>query len=167
MSLRIGAGCGREPSIFVLHENSTWVEPLRRAFAERNAPFTEWFLDRGSLDLGASPPQGIFYNRMSASSHTRGHRYAPEYTAAVLAWLTRHGRRIVNGERALQLELSKVAQYESLVGFGIETPATIAAIGREHIPQAASAIGYPVILKHNRAGKGLGVKLIYSDAALQ
>ena len=50
--------------------------------------------------------------------------------------------------------------------FGIETPATIAAIGREHIPQAASAIGYPVILKHNRAGKGLGVKLIYSEAAL-
>src|SRR5207244_7012394 len=55
----------------------------------------------------------------------------------------------------------------SLAKFGIETPATIAAIGREHIPQAASAIGYPVILKHNRAGKGLGVKLIYTEAALQ
>ena len=54
-----------------------------------------------------------------------------------------------------------------LARFGIETPATIAAIGREHIPKAASAIGYPVILKHNRAGKGLGVKLIYSGAALQ
>ena len=51
--------------------------------------------------------------------------------------------------------------------FGIETPATIATIGREHIPQAASAIGYPIILKHNRAGKGLGVKLIYSEAALE
>ena len=103
---------------------------------------------------------------MSASSHTRGHRYAPEYTAAVLAWLTKHGRTIVNGERALQLEISKVAQYESLARFGIETPATIAAIGREHIPRAAAGVGYPVILKHNRAGKGLGVKLIYSEAAL-
>ena len=51
--------------------------------------------------------------------------------------------------------------------FGIETPATIAAIGREHIPRAAAAIGYPTILKYNRAGKGLGVKLIYSEAALQ
>jgi hypothetical protein len=104
---------------------------------------------------------------MSASSHTRGHRYAPEYTGAVLAWLTRHGRTIVNGERALQLEVSKVAQYESLARFGIETPATIATIGREHIPRAAAVIGYPVILKHNRAGKGLGIKLIYSEAALQ
>jgi len=40
-------------------------------------------------------------------------------------------------------------------------------LAREHIPRAAAAIGYPVILKHNRAGKGLGVKLIYSEAALQ
>src|SRR5262249_57527197 len=63
--------------------------------------------------------------------------------------------------------ISKVGQYESLAKFGIETPATIGAIGREHIPRAASAIGYPVILKHNRAGKGLGVKLIYSEAALR
>jgi glutathione synthase/RimK-type ligase-like ATP-grasp enzyme len=154
------------PRIFVLHENTPWIEPLRREFAAIDAPFSEWFIDRGQVDLTSTPPEGIFYNRMSASSHTRGHRFAPEYTGAVLAWLTRHRRTIVNGERALQLEISKVAQYESLVRFGIETPATIAAIGREHVPGAASAIGYPVILKHNRAGKGLGVKLIYSDAAL-
>ncbi len=156
-----------QPRIFVLHENTPWVEPLRREFAAIDAPFSEWFLDRGLVDLTLAPPEGIFYNRMSASSHTRGHRYAPEYTAAVLAWLTKNGRTIVNGERALQLEISKVAQYESLDRFGIETPATIAAIGREHIPRAAATIGYPIILKHNRAGKGLGVKLIYSEAALQ
>jgi len=155
-----------QPRIFVLHENTPWVEPLRRQFAAIDAPFSEWFLDRGAVDLTSVPPEGIFYNRMSASSHTRGHRYAPEYTAAVLAWLTKHGRTIVNGERALQLEISKVAQYQSLARFGIETPATIAVIGREHIARAASIIGYPLILKHNRAGKGLGVKLIYSDAAL-
>jgi len=156
-----------QPRIFVLHENTPWVEPLRRELKGIDAPFSEWFLDRGLVDLTSTPPEGIYYNRMSASSHTRGHRYAPEYTAAVLAWLAKHRRTIVNGERALQLEISKVAQYESLTRFGIETPATIAAIGREYIPSAAAALGYPVILKHNRAGKGLGVKLIYSQDALQ
>jgi hypothetical protein len=156
-----------QPRIFVLHENAPWVEPLRREFAAIDAPFSEWFLDRGLLDLTSAPPEGVFYNRMSASSHTRGHRYAPEYTAAILAWLKRHGRAVVNGERALQLEISKVAQYQSLAGCGIETPATVAVIGREHLPRAASVIGYPIILKHNRAGKGLGVKLIYSEAALE
>jgi glutathione synthase/RimK-type ligase-like ATP-grasp enzyme len=155
------------PAIYVLHENTEWVEPLRRELSAIGVPFFEWFIDRGLLDLRSPPPEGVFYNRMSASSHTRGHRYAPEHTAAVLAWLTRHRRTIVNGERALQLEISKVAQYESLARFGIDTPPTIAAIGREHIVAAAAAIGYPVILKHNRAGKGLGVKRLDTAAALE
>ena len=70
--------------IYVIHENNTWVEPLREAFAELGLPFVEWFLDSGVINLDAEPPQGVFYNRMSASSHTREHRWAPEYTAAVL-----------------------------------------------------------------------------------
>ena len=113
---------------------------------------------RGNLDLRVSPPPGVFYNRMSASSHTRDHRYAPELTGAVLSWLKSRGATVVNGERALQLELSKVAQYEALAKFGIETPQTLAVVGRENIAEAARRLGYPVILKHNRAGKGLGVR---------
>ncbi|MBI2229229.1 MAG: alpha-L-glutamate ligase, partial [Deltaproteobacteria bacterium] len=73
---------------------------------------------------------------------------------AVLAWLTRHGRTVVNGERALQLEISKVAQYEALAKFGVETPETLAVVGRDNIPEAAARLGFPLILKHNRAGKG-------------
>ena len=38
------------------------------------------------------------------------HNYGPEYTAATLAWLESHGRRIVDNGRALQLEPSKIAQ---------------------------------------------------------
>lgn len=152
--------------VYVIHENSTWVEPLRQAFAELRTPFAEWFLDRGALDLRKPPPLGVFYNRMSASSHTRDHRYAAEYTAAVQEWLARHGRVVVNGPRALALEISKVAQYQALAQFGIATPDTIAVVGREHVAEAADALGYPVILKHNRAGKGLGVQLLLSRAAL-
>src|SRR3954454_21013019 len=156
----------RSPRVYVIHENDEWVVPLRKNFEARGIPFAEWHLDEGILDLRATPPPGIFYNRMSASSHTRDHRYAPELTGAVLAWLKGHGAIVVNGERALQLELSKVAQYESLRKFGIETPQTLAVVGMENIAKAARRLGYPVILKHNRAGKGLGVRLLLSAAAL-
>src|SRR3954451_20291354 len=153
--------------VYVIHENGTWVEPLRAAFAELGTPFEEWFLDRGVLDLRAPPPEGVFYNRMSASSHTRDHRYAAEYTAAALAWLERQGRTLVNDGRALRLEVSKVAQYEALAAFGIRTPDTLAVVGRENISGAADKLGYPLILKHNRGGKGLGVRLFLSRAALE
>jgi len=152
---------------YILHENDAWVEPLRRELAAAGVPFEEWFLDTGILDLRRAPPAGVFYNRMSASSHTRGHRYAPEYAAAVLEWLERHGRTIVNGRRALQLEVSKVAQYQALAEFGVPTPDTLAVVGREQIREAAASLGYPLILKHNRAGKGLGVRLLLSEAALE
>jgi hypothetical protein len=145
--------------IYVLHENDAWVEPLRAAFAELALPYAEWFIDQGTLDLAATPPQGVFYNRMSASSHTRDHRYAAELTGGVLAWLERHGRRVINNGRALQLEISKIAQYAALARHGIRVPRTIAAVGAQHIVEAARAMPGRFITKHNRAGKGLGVKL--------
>jgi hypothetical protein len=153
--------------IYVIHENDAWVEPLRAAFAEIDAPFEEWFLSEGLLDLSQAPPPGVFYNRMSASSHTRDHRYAAELTGGVLAWLESHGRKVVNNGRALQLEISKVAQYAELAKFGIRTPRTVAAVGRDNIIAAAHLISSPFITKHNRAGKGLGVKLFQSIDALR
>jgi glutathione synthase/RimK-type ligase-like ATP-grasp enzyme len=156
----------RMSKVFVIHENDAWVEPLRAAFARLGTPYEEWFLDEGVLDLTTPPPEGVFYNRMSASSHTRGHTHAPEYAGAVIEHLERHGRLVVNGRRALQLELSKVAQYAALAGFDIPTPPTIAVVGTQHLAAAAEKLGFPVILKHNRAGKGLGVQLILSAAAL-
>ncbi|MGE5169762.1 MAG: ATP-grasp domain-containing protein [Rudaea sp.] len=144
--------------IHVIHENDAWVAPLRDAFAELGLPYTEWFIAEGAFDVSQAPPEGVFYNRMSASSHTRGHRYAPELTGAVLAWLERHGRRIVNDKRALALEISKAAQYAALERHGIRVPRTIAAVGRDAIVDAAKTIGAPFITKHNRAGKGLGVR---------
>ena len=73
---------------------------------------------------------------------------------------------MVNGERALQLEVSKVAQYSALAAFDIETPETLAVIGRANIAAAAERLGFPLILKHNRGGKGLGVRLFLSREAL-
>jgi hypothetical protein len=100
---------------------------------------------------------------MSASSHTRGHRFGPEYTQLVLNWLERHGRRVVNDSRALYLEVSKIAQYAALQRAGVTTPRTAAAIGRDHVLEAARAFGPgPYILKPNRGGKGLGVQLFQS-----
>jgi hypothetical protein len=153
--------------IHVIHENDAWVEPLRAAFQEQSLPFEEWFLSEGLLDFSGTPPEGIFYNRMSASSHTRDHRYAAELTGCVLPWLELHGRRVVNDSRALRLEISKIAQYAELAKFGIRTPRTLAAVGRGHIVEAARKMPGSFITKHNRAGKGLGVRLFHDVKSLQ
>jgi len=152
--------------IHILHENHAWTDPLKTALEARGLPFEDWHLDEGSFDLSAAPPQGVFYNRMSASSHTRGHRWAPEYTAAVLAWLESAGRRVINSGRALQLEISKVAQYSELAAHGIRTPRTVAVVGKGGLLAAAGSFDGPFITKHNRAGKGLGVRLFRDTGEL-
>jgi hypothetical protein len=154
--------------IHVIHENAAWLEPLSRALDAEQLPWRDWFLDRGIFDLSKPPPEGVFYNRMSASSHTRNHRYAAELAASVLAWLGRHSRRVVNGSRALDLEISKVRQYAALEAAGIATPRTVLVAGADLLVAAADRHfpGVPVILKPNRGGKGLGVQLFQTTPAL-
>ncbi|MCA1320378.1 alpha-L-glutamate ligase [Bacillus tianshenii] len=154
--------------IYIIHENKEWTDHLTNRLKELDLPFEEWHLDEGLVPLVEAPPEGVFYNRMSASSHTRDHRFAPELTGAVLSWLEHHGRKVLNGSRALQLELSKVNQYTSLEKQGIRTPKTIAAVGKANIIEAAKKLGSEsFITKHNRAGKGLGVQLFRSTASLE
>ncbi len=79
-----------KPKVYILHENREWILPLIEGLEMLHTPFEEWSLDRGTIDIAKAPPLGIFYNRMSASSHTRGNRYAVEMTGPVLAWCWRH-----------------------------------------------------------------------------
>jgi glutathione synthase/RimK-type ligase-like ATP-grasp enzyme len=74
---------------------------------------------------------------------------------------------VINNGRALQLEVSKIAQYAALSNYGIRTPRTIAAVGRQPIIDAAQKMTGPFITKHNRAGKGLGVRLFNNVDALR
>ncbi|KAB2333958.1 ATP-grasp domain-containing protein [Bacillus mesophilum] len=154
--------------VYVIHENSEWTVHLTNRLEELGVPYQEWHLDEGTLDLSSEPPEGIFYSRMSASSHTRDHRFAAEFSGQVLAWLEAHGRTVLNGTNALKLEVSKVLQYLELEKCGVKTPKTIAAVGKQQILKAAEAFaGQPFITKHNRAGKGLGVQLFQSIDALK
>ncbi|MFE4239362.1 ATP-grasp domain-containing protein [Peribacillus butanolivorans] len=154
--------------IYIIHENEEWTAHLTKRMNELELPYEEWHLDQGVVDLTEEPPEGVFYSRMSASSHTRGHRFAPEMTESVLAWLEQHNRTVFNGTRALRLEVSKVNQYTALTRAGIKTPQTIAAVGKENIMKAAEKLNVAsFITKHNRAGKGLGVQLFHSVEALK
>jgi hypothetical protein len=144
--------------VHVLHENPEWLPPFAAALDAEGVAWEEWFLDGGVLDLDAVPPEGVFYCRMSASSHTRGHKRAKDHTRSVLSWLESHGRRVVNGRRVLELEMSKVDQHAALRAAGFDVPRTIAVIGADGLTEQARQLPPPFMTKHNQGGKGLGVQ---------
>jgi D-alanine-D-alanine ligase-like ATP-grasp enzyme len=146
-------------TVHVLHENPEWMPPFAAAFAAEGVDWDETLVTGGSLDLTAAPPPGLWWSRMSASAHTRGHTAAAEHARALLDLLEAYGRRVVNGRAVLDLELSKVRQLALLRAAGVAVPGTIAVVGDrpDDLLAAAAAIGPPVVVKPNRGGKGLGV----------
>jgi hypothetical protein len=77
---------------------------------------------------------------------------------------------VVNGSRALDLEISKVRQYAALEAAGFAVPRTVLVLGEPKRILAAARehfAGDPLILKPNRGGKGLGVRLFPDLSALE
>ncbi|MDA7797411.1 alpha-L-glutamate ligase [Gammaproteobacteria bacterium] len=153
--------------IYIIHENKEWLSPFEEALIELGAPYTFWYIPEMNFNLLDIPPEGVFYNRMSASSHSRNHRYEPELALGILEWLKRHNRKVVNGPRALDLEISKIRQYQELEKCNIKTPATFASVRKNTLLEGAMKISFPLISKHNRAGKGLGVYKFADKASLE
>ena len=146
----------------MLHENPDWFAPLGDALDAAGVPHEQWLLGDGVVDLDDEPPPGVFWSRMSASSHTRQHPHAKDHARALLGWLETHGRRVVNGRRALELEVSKAAQLTALRAAGFDVPRTLAVAATAALPAAARKLPAPFISKHNQGGKGLGVRLFSS-----
>lgn len=145
--------------VHILFENEAWLPALTDALTARGVPFRPWFVDGGAIDLAGPAPEGVFVNRMSPSAHTRGNQGGVRYVSELLGWLEANGRRVFNGSEAFALEVSKVRQDWTLRAAGIDTPETIAVVGRDALVAAARRLGSPFVTKHNQGGKGLGVTL--------
>lgn len=150
----------------MLHDNPEWYAPFAAAFDAEGVEHEQWLLGDGLLELDSPPPLGVYWSRMSASSHTRGRALAKDHARAVLSWLESHGRRVVNGRRVLELEMSKAAQHAALRAAGFDVPRTVAVVGRSGLLGAARTLPAPFITKHNQGGKGLGVRRFDSVEAL-
>ncbi|MGJ7440893.1 ATP-grasp domain-containing protein [Aquipuribacter sp. MA13-6] len=158
-------------AVHAIHENADWWPPFAAAFEAEGVPVRQWLLTgEEPLDLTGEPPEGVFWSRMSASAHTRGHSRSIAHTRAVLRWLEGHGRRVVNGSAVLELEVSKVAQDAALRAAGIDTPLTVVAFDREQVVAGARSLfgrgTDSVVTKHNQGGKGLGVRRFDDLASL-
>ena len=155
------------PKIHVLYENPAWIPPLQEALETEGFRVRLVHVNEGSIDPATPPPEGIWINRISPSSHTRGNVHTVELARQLLYWLESHGRRVINGLRAFELEMSKLRQDLVLRRHGIRTPRTVLAVGREHLLEAAATFDGPFITKHDQGGKGLGIQLFHDPRELE
>ncbi len=156
-----------DTKIYILYENEEWLAPLTQALDARQIPYAGMKVIEGGVALDKEPPQGVFFNRLSASAHTRGHTGSVSFGGAILAWLEHHKRTVVNGRHVIDLEVRKFDQYARLQSAGIQVPKTIATTGKTALIEAAESFNGQFIVKPNRGGKGLGVRLFEDVQALK
>ena len=155
------------PTIHVLYENPAWLPPLTEALEAEGFEVETHLVWKGGIDPRQAPPEGIWINRMSPSSHTRGHGESVALMRETLAWLEAWGRRVINGSRALELEISKLRQEVVLSRHGILSPRTLMANDVDTLVEYAETFDGPFITKHNQGGKGLGISLFESPQQLR
>jgi glutathione synthase/RimK-type ligase-like ATP-grasp enzyme len=146
-------------TVHLLYENPDWLPPVIAGLEAEGFRAIPYAVGDGALDPAAPPPDGLWWNRMSPSAHTRGHGNAVATMRETLAWLDAWGRRVINGTRSFGFEVSKLQQDLVLRRHGIHTPRTVLAVGREAVARAGRTFATPFLVKHNQGGKGLGIAL--------
>ena len=154
--------------IAVYYEHPEWFRPLFRELERRELPHVR--LPAGSLSYDPAegrPPYSLFFNRMSPSAPQRGNGHAISYTHQYLAHLERLGVRVVNGSRGFQLETSKALQTSLLEQLGLPSPATRVIGHPDQAPEAARGLRFPLVVKPNIGGSGVGIVRFDSPDALR
>jgi len=144
--------------IAIYHEHQEWFRPLFAALDARGVPYVR--IDARSHQYDPSRPEAeysLVFNRMSPSAYRRGNGQGIFYTLGYLAHLERTGTRVVNGSRAFGFELSKATQISVFNNLGIACPRTRIINSPSEAPDAAAALGYPVVVKPNIGGSGAGI----------
>jgi hypothetical protein len=150
---------GEVNPIGIYYEHPRWFGPVFAELDRRGVPYVRLDAARHRFDLLPSGNQryGLIFNRMSPSAWTRGNANAIFYTINYLAHLERLGTRVVNGSQAFRNETSKALQLSLLQSLGLPYPRSAVINHSSEAPAAARGMRFPVIVKPNIGGSGVGI----------
>ena len=144
-------------SIGILYEHPEWFNLL---FAE---------LDRRGLPWGPLPAADFTYdpeqpvghalvvNRMSPSSHRRGHGNGIFTVRDYLRHLEETNVAVVNGTPAYAVEISKALQLDLFRRCGVGYPKARVVNSPSRVLEAAKGLRFPIVFKPNVGGSGAGI----------
>lgn len=146
----------------VLDEHPDWLNPLYEEFKKRSVPFEKYDIGSAYYNPATAKVLPFYVNRLSPSAAKREHERALNYTLNYLQYLESLGARIINGSHTVLLETSKAQQAAILRKLAIPTPKTFVTNDLTKILNAAQELTFPIVLKPNCGGSGLGIRKYHS-----
>jgi hypothetical protein len=146
--------------IAIYYEQEHWFKPLFAELDRRGLPWVALNAVDHAYAIEDHPERhfALVVNRMSPSAWNREHGDQIFYTLGYLEHLKRRGVRVINGQKAYRMELSKAAQLSLLDELGLPYPKSRVIHRAEHAAAATLGLRFPVVVKPNIGGSGSGVK---------
>lgn len=155
--------------IAIYYEHPRWFDRLFAELERRDVPFLKVNAADHHFrpeELGPDAAASLVFNRMSPSAYHRERGDCIRYTLDYLAHLALSGKRVINGEKAYGYEISKARQLSLLQSLGLRYPKSRVIHRGVDAPAAAEGLRFPVVVKPNVGGSGVGVVKFDSPAAL-
>ncbi len=157
----------KDRPLAIYYEHPDWFRPLFAELDRRGIPYAQLKVEDHVYDPGDWGLRfGLVFNRMSPSAYTRGRGSAVFYTLQLLSHLEQTGVRVVNGAAAYRLEISKALQLTLLKSLGLPYPAARVIHDPCQAVAAAHDFRWPVVVKPNVGGSGVGIRRFDTPAQL-
>ena len=153
--------------LLILYEHPQWFRPLFAALDARGVHYVARTPDGAWDPADRTPPARVTFNRVAMSSFLRSGEHPIFDAVAMLDHWRRCGARVVNGADVLAVDASKARQLSLLSSLGLAIPKTRVVHRAADVEGAATAIGFPLVVKANIGGSGAGIARFDSMAELR
>jgi len=145
-------------TLAVYYEHPDWFRPLFAELDRRALPYVRLDASSHSYDPGETEtPYAVVFNRMSPSAYLRGHGHGIFYTLQYLNHLERLGTRVINGQKAFEIEISKARQVSLLESLNLPYPKARVINSPSQAVAASEGLRFPIVVKANVGGSGAGI----------
>ncbi len=151
----------------VLYEHPVWFEPLFEELARRQIPFERLHAREHRYDPAErTVPYSVVVNRMSAYPSGGSPPAIVLYAMQYLAHLQSLGANVINGVKAYRVGASKAMQLDLFEQLGVAYPRARVIHHPSQAPAAAEGLDFPVVVKPNVGGSGVGILKVGSPEEL-
>jgi hypothetical protein len=157
----------RDSNLAIYYEHPDWFRPLFAELDRRGIPYVKLDATRHLYDPGEKQKSyAVVFNRMSPSAYLRGHGHGIFYTLQYLNHLRNLGSRVINGEKAFGIEISKARQLSLLDSLNLPYPKAFVINSPSLAVEASESLRFPIVVKANIGGSGAGIVRFDSRDAL-
>ena len=148
----------RDSNLAIYYEHPDWFRPLFAELDRRDVPYSKLDATRHLYNPGEDETfYAVVFNRMSPSAYLRGHGHGIFYTLQYLNHLENLGTRVINGEKAFSIEISKARQLSLLDSLNLPYPKAFIINSPSLAIAASETLRFPIVVKANIGGSGAGI----------